>query len=177
MFVQLVNSNQINAQRIILNYFEPGHTFMSADSFHHLVENELRKAKTVNDFSDFVNVVQKTHGNRTIVKEMKVNDFKNFKDHSSYARISKARPRPYLDKIVSAQFTRGSKKLEYKCDFQKEFDSCAFLSVGVEKNDFPNFVSKEKCSDLSKEQKDSIRSKIIPLLPLNRRSFWENLIK
>ena len=33
-----VNINEKNAKTIILKYFEPGHTFMSVDSFHHKVE-------------------------------------------------------------------------------------------------------------------------------------------
>ena len=36
--VSLVNSNVISTDDITLKYFEPGHTFMSADSFHHGVE-------------------------------------------------------------------------------------------------------------------------------------------
>lgn len=38
-----INCNDIAAQQIDLKYFEPGHTFMSADSFHHQVEHSLKK--------------------------------------------------------------------------------------------------------------------------------------
>lgn len=48
--VQIVNSSEIAATRIIMKYLEPGHTFMSADSFHHQVENQLQKARKVYDF-------------------------------------------------------------------------------------------------------------------------------
>ena len=34
----LVNSNAVKFQSITLKFFESGHTFMSADSFHHGVE-------------------------------------------------------------------------------------------------------------------------------------------
>ena len=37
------------ANRIILNYFAAGHTFMSADSVHHGIEHEMRKAKNIYD--------------------------------------------------------------------------------------------------------------------------------
>lgn len=37
--VYIVNSIDICAQEIVLNHFEAGHTFMSANSFHHQVEN------------------------------------------------------------------------------------------------------------------------------------------
>ena len=39
---------------ITLKYFEPGYTFMSADSFHHRVEQEMqKKKKRLKDFSTF----------------------------------------------------------------------------------------------------------------------------
>ena len=34
---------------IIINYFEPGHTFMSADIFHHQVEMALEKQNKTYD--------------------------------------------------------------------------------------------------------------------------------
>lgn len=43
--VYVINSSEIAAQEITLCYFQPGHTFMSADSFYHQVENSLRKNK------------------------------------------------------------------------------------------------------------------------------------
>ena len=42
---------------ITLKYFEPGHTFMSADSFHHQVEQKMQKKKRLEDFQDFVDIV------------------------------------------------------------------------------------------------------------------------
>ena len=56
--VYLINSDEIAANSIILRYFEPGHTFMSADSFHHQVEMSLKRKKKVYDFSDFVDCVR-----------------------------------------------------------------------------------------------------------------------
>lgn len=35
--VYIINSDLVKIQKIQFNYFEPGHTFMSADSFHHQV--------------------------------------------------------------------------------------------------------------------------------------------
>lgn len=35
--IYIINSDLIKATKIQLNFFEPGHTFMSADSFHHQV--------------------------------------------------------------------------------------------------------------------------------------------
>ncbi|KAJ8683724.1 hypothetical protein QAD02_019516 [Eretmocerus hayati] len=40
--VQTVNSEETSIESIELNFFEPGHTFMSAGSFHHQVEKSLK---------------------------------------------------------------------------------------------------------------------------------------
>jgi len=36
--VYLVNSNETSTEIVELHYLEPGHPFMSVDSFHHRVE-------------------------------------------------------------------------------------------------------------------------------------------
>ena len=52
---------EVNQKRgrdtITIKYFEKGHTFMSVDSFHHLVEKEICKMKFLYDFDDFVSCV------------------------------------------------------------------------------------------------------------------------
>ncbi|KAK4885764.1 hypothetical protein RN001_002035, partial [Aquatica leii] len=52
-FVNIVNSNICNVQKFEIKYFEPGHTFMSADLFHHQVEMSLKRQQKVFDFADF----------------------------------------------------------------------------------------------------------------------------
>ena len=42
---------------ITFKYFEPEHTLMSADSFHYRVEQEVQKKKLLEDFQDFVDIV------------------------------------------------------------------------------------------------------------------------
>ena len=42
-----------------INYhFEKGHTFMSADSFHHQTEKEMRSKKNLHDFDDFEKIIE-----------------------------------------------------------------------------------------------------------------------
>lgn len=45
-----VNNQHIMAETITIKFFEPCHTFMSADSLHHLVEKGLRENPKVYDF-------------------------------------------------------------------------------------------------------------------------------
>ena len=56
---------------LTLNYFEKGHTFMSVDSFHHLVEEHIRKKKYLYDFNDYVDCVEKSG----IAIKMQASDF------------------------------------------------------------------------------------------------------
>ena len=39
---------------LTLRYFEKGHTFMCADSYHHSVEKAMKQKKNVYDISDFI---------------------------------------------------------------------------------------------------------------------------
>jgi hypothetical protein len=48
---------------------------MSADNFHHQVENQLQKAKKVYDFADFIDCVQLANSGKVVVKPMEVPDF------------------------------------------------------------------------------------------------------
>lgn len=43
--VFIIDSNEIKSKVIDLYFFEAGHTFMSADNFHHQVEKALKKHK------------------------------------------------------------------------------------------------------------------------------------
>ncbi len=57
-----MNSDTISQEDITLKFFERGHTFMSADSFHHGVEQQMRSRQggVVYDFEDFVKSSQVT---------------------------------------------------------------------------------------------------------------------
>ena len=41
--VDIINSNMIAANKITFKYLEAGHTFMSADSIHHEIDQKMRK--------------------------------------------------------------------------------------------------------------------------------------
>lgn len=69
-FMYIVNSVEVCVENIEIKYFEPGHTFMSADSFHHQVELSLKRKKKVFDFEDFVGAVQNSNSGRVNVVQM-----------------------------------------------------------------------------------------------------------
>lgn len=51
--VYIINSTEISAEEIIINYFEPGHTFMSCDSFHQQVRIGIYLNYIKNKFNNF----------------------------------------------------------------------------------------------------------------------------
>ncbi|KAL1488671.1 hypothetical protein ABEB36_014471 [Hypothenemus hampei] len=79
---------------------------MSADSFHHQVEMQLKRKRKVYDFNDFI--VQNAN-KKGYVKEMKIEDFKNWVDLSSQYKLNKIVPRPLLQNMVHMIFERGQR--------------------------------------------------------------------
>lgn len=75
MFCYLVNSTEVSLEQLEIKYFEPGHTFMSADAFHHQVEKSLKQKKKVLDFEDFVDCVKKSNSGKVDVLEMHLEHF------------------------------------------------------------------------------------------------------
>lgn len=174
LLVQLVNSTMINANTINFNFFEPGHTFMSADSFHHLVETAM-KNKKIWDFDDFKGAVNRAHRHAHAI-EIRISDFKLIEDVSSIQRIAKNIPRPYVDKMMRIKFTRGMYSMMYSNNYEDEFKEAHFVKKNVENQNVNQFTSKTVGVTLSEEQKMSVTKNIIPLMPPNRRSFWNDLL-
>ena len=69
--IKEINRRAINANTITIKMFVPGHTFMSADSFHALIEKDIRKKNKLQDFSDLVDIVNE----RGDAVEMSSDDF------------------------------------------------------------------------------------------------------
>lgn len=175
--VEIVNSNIISAKTITLKYFEPGHSFMSADSFHHQVERSLKKKGKVYDFSDFVHSVQVTNSGKNVVKIMEISDFFSFQDLASQHKLRKMEPRIYLKDMMCVQVQRGLLKIMYKTSHAEEnFTELDFLQVKISKSmEFPQAVAKTEPRGIDKERKAAIITKLVPLMPTNRRNFWYNL--
>ena len=74
---------------------------MSADAFHHQVEQAMKDMKNVYTFQDFVQCVNKNG----VVVEMRPNDFH---DYRKYLSIGKDTHYPKLNDILVAQFRRRS---------------------------------------------------------------------
>lgn len=64
--VNMVNSELTSTETIIVKYFEPGHTFMSADHFHHQVEMSM-KNKKIYDYDDFIDAVKNSNAKKKLL--------------------------------------------------------------------------------------------------------------
>ena len=79
---------------------------MSADNFHHQVEQRMRQRKNVEDFQIFFVDVVSSCGQSLV---MKCNDFFDFPKGVSQA--SYTRENPKLEQLQVIKFERGSKKI------------------------------------------------------------------
>lgn len=172
-YVWLVNSSEISADVIELKYFEPGHSFMAADSFHHNVEMQFKKMKNVFDFKDYSICVQKAR-KKVSVKEMMCSDFYNWADWTSKSKLSSMQDRPYMRDIVHVRFTRGKKTLEYAKTFGGEMKEVDFFMTSKA---WKNYKSSPKQQDrgVEKSKKEDILKKIGRLIPNPQKKFWETL--
>ena len=168
-----VNRRNGNMDIITLKYFEPGHTFMSADSFHHLVEQGIRKARRVQNFADFVNIVNE----KGQAHEMIPTEFKAItRGLSQGQKVSKTRP--YLDNCRVIQFRHGSYKIFWKeSHTEDDFRSSEFLMDKVKNsmkagNDFP---SKKQTRGANTEKINNIIEKLCPHMDAVKRTFWEQI--
>ena len=168
-------SGTTSLEDITLKYFEPGHTFMSADSFHHGVEQQIRKCPVgvVYDFEDFVNVVASSNSKKVDVVLMQNANVLDWKDGHSTTKVKKAKA-PKLGEMAEIQVRRGSKSLFYKrSHVETEFTEMDFLL----KKFIPTMPTLLRPRDRGVDEikKRDLINKLCPLMPPNRRGFWHSL--
>ncbi|CAH0731341.1 unnamed protein product, partial [Brenthis ino] len=172
--IQIINSSDIGATQIVIKYFEPGHTFMSADSFHHSVEQSLRKKGKIYDFRDFVNAVtQSLKSGKVVSKIMEVTDFYNYKSHVAQNKVKdKEGNRVYLRDIVEVLVQRGKHCLFYKKDFNETDYRHMFC---LKSKTLPIFSQRTGPKGIDLQKKHNIIKQLGTLMPENRLLFWKNL--
>lgn len=176
-FIYIVNSDEIAATKIILRYFEPGHTFMAADSFHHRVELSMKRmGNKLYDFSDFVEAVKQA-ALHTEVLQMDMQHFFLCADYSSAYKLSRIEPRPYIKDIIEVVFTRNSKNMLYKNNFNEvEHTTINILSSKITKSvTLPKPTRQSEYQGISSEKKKNILKNLDILMEKTRLKFWDSL--
>lgn len=173
-FIYLVNCDEVALKDLKIKYFESGHTFMAADSFHHAVENALRWKGKVYDFDDYLDAVKNSFKGVNVV-ELKENSFFDWEDHTSQYKLNKITPRPYLNSMVEVHFKRGERTMSYSHSLGGELISLNFLGHKSFKTGISLPKHKQIPRGISELRKQTIISKLGPIFPSNRLRFWENL--
>lgn len=173
--IYIINSTEVDTEEICLKYFEKGHTFMSADSFHHQVEMALKAKKKVYDFPDFRDCIATANSGRVLVKEMIIEDFSLWSDHASQTALKKINPRPYLSEMTEVKVVRGSRKLMYKKEFEGDYTEIDFLKKKFAKGIIPKPPSVQNYRGITSQKKDKLLKEISGLMPASRLNFWKNL--
>ena len=169
-------------QTITLKYFEKGHSYMSADSFHHRVEKQSKIMKNLYDYDDYVECIRRV-GNAILMEPA---DFRDWSKDISYGKVSKE-TRTILQSVSVIQFRKGDPCMYFKNNFEeKEFSKTDFLKKKTKETMSAVFSGEESHSGLipkvcrikgiDKDKKQGILMNLCPLMPANRRKFWENIV-
>ena len=158
--------NTVNGpETVTLKYFLPGHTYMSADSFHRIVEGKMRQVKNVFDFEDFVKIINF----RGDALEMQYFDFYLTKGMSSGKFTSE---KPLLDDVREVQFHKGSENMFWREDFGKELKSAPFLMKKVSREIMRGnrsiFKKKDAPRGMQTNKKKDIIGKLCPLMATSK---------
>lgn len=174
--IYLINSGELETQIIDIHFFEVGHTFMSADSFHHMVERSMNEKKNLYDFKDFTDCVEATSKNVKLIN-MKPDLFYNWKDLKSQAKLNKMDSKPYLSKMTQIRVEKGKYTFKYRTTYNEEdpYIDIDFLQYYVEKKGFPEFKKVENYVGIDESKKNKILKSLLTLMPSSRKSFWINL--
>lgn len=174
--IYIINSKDINADKIVIKYFESGHTFMSADSFHHRVELSIKRMKNkIYDFADFSQAVS-TAGKNVKLKEMNMQDFYDWDDYTTQYALSRIKPRPYVSEMVEVEVKRGSFDITYKTGFDQNAITASIIGKKILKSHvLPPPKKKTAPEGISRNKKENILKSFQNIIPQNRMSFWREL--
>ena len=93
----------------------------------------------------------------------------------------RAANKPKISEIVEVLFKRGSTRLSWKTDFDKDFREAEFLQTNlvklIQKGMWPMFDVKypNGPKGVGKLKKESIIANLCPLMPSESRNFWKDL--
>ncbi|CAH2004429.1 unnamed protein product, partial [Acanthoscelides obtectus] len=158
-------------EEITLKYFEPGHSFMAADSVHGRISTEMKKHPNIYDFEQLLKIIEQS-SKKTKCLPINNFDFFLFEDGSKQRKSNNI---PLLEKIKLAQFRKGCRHLFYKeCHNETVFQEVEFLKKKVDLK-FPIHPFVEPLG-LNSEKRETILKKLVPSFKDERKKlFWQFL--
>lgn len=176
--VRIMNDEKVmphlNSVTVTIKYLETGHTFMSCDSFHGLVEKSMRIKEMIYNFSDFVSAIQ-TAGGAPKTIEMQVADFSNWDRHVTSGKTASV---PKI-RDFDVQFRKGSTFLFFFYSHNDEvFRKVEFLMKKTLR-EISEGLNKLKANSLPRGiqtwKKDGIVNVLCKLMPDQKQLFWHNM--
>jgi hypothetical protein len=170
MLVQAIHF--FNFESITLKFFEPGHTFMAADSVHAAIEKQMKKKKSIWDFQDFANVVATSNIVKIQIVPLAHSDFLNFQDGTATKNL-KLRGRPKLAEMSMVQFRKYSRQLFYS----KSHDESKFKPFSFLRPQFSLALPSKKTHSrgIPEQKKSKICNNLLQHIPALHRLFWKEL--
>lgn len=169
---------------IKIEYFEPGHSYMTADSIHAAITKKINKSPDLYDFDDFVRIISESHKNLQVY-ELNHSDFIIFDNE---LKLKTPVPNFNVQKLKIVEFRRGYSDIFAKNDYnQQNFTSLHFCNkkfqniltttikesfskdilVDVPRQEAPRGISSEKKAALLK---------LTSCMPQSRRKFYDDLV-
>ena len=165
-----INAPESHVESIKFKYFEKGHTFMAADSFHHQVEEAIKQQKYLYNFNDFVSAVK---GKVDVMLQV---DFFDYTKELSYGKKDGIKY-PLLVNIREAMFKKGSRKLYWKTDLREPEYQCGEFAKKKYRQSMsgsPHVNHNLQYRGVQKEKVENIIETIGPL-PNDKLKFWYDL--
>lgn len=178
--ILLVNS-EIQCEQIIFKYFEPGHTFMAADSFHAAVEAKMRHERVVT-FENFKSAVANAKKDVDIL-DMQVTDFFQTKMNVSQYTLNSCKPRPYVENMRKVVFKKGKYELGYSDGINGDkLKYCKLFSKKqsglINQDTFSieaNLLRQTSPRGIDTDRKASLLAVITPIVSEQEKSFYVDL--
>ncbi|XP_050497594.1 uncharacterized protein LOC126882239 [Diabrotica virgifera virgifera] len=171
--IQIVN--QVNGpDEITIKYLTKGHTHMSADGVHGNIESNIRK-KNIYDFDDLKIAIEQSRAGLLVIEPTLGNKWQKKKRS---VRKNNETEDPlngfYLKDLVEVKFVKTKRTLFYKKDFNEaDYEIIDFLQ---KKFDEKKPIERDyRIRGIESHKKKEIIQKLLPLMPMNRRKFWEDL--
>lgn len=140
---------------------------------HHTIELSMKKQPggKVCNFQEFVEVVQRAGTNMSVI-QMKNIIFKNWKGQNSEEKMKKAGV--LLWKMVAIQFQRGSFGMGFKKSHaDQQFQVIDFAKATIKTMKTSQLRPRDR--GVAQDKKNDILTKLVPLMPSNRHTFWKDL--
>ena len=174
MLVTYVQQAENVTRDITMKYLEPGHTAMSADVSHQVIQKKLSRSKHIDDFEDFVSLVDES-GVKT--KVMSPEEFFNFEDGVSKSRLgllAREGLRPRLRDVRQLQVRRGSERIFLRESHEDEaWKGYTLLRSNFHPAEKP--TPRRVARGLNKDKIEAICRTLTPLMPSHKALFWRRL--